>query len=53
MAEDFPLEEWDEVLSVNLTSVFILCQKAARIMLKKGYGKIITVVSMNSFLAAR
>lgn len=53
MAEDFPLEEWDEVLSVNLTSVFILCQKAARIMLKKGYGKIITVASMNSFFGGQ
>ncbi len=53
IAEDFPLEEWDEVLSVNLTSVFILCQKAARIMLKKGYGKIITVASMNSFFGGQ
>ena len=38
-AEVFPIEEWDEVLNVNLNSVFILCQEAAKIMLKKGYGK--------------
>ena len=25
-AEVFPIEEWDEVLNVNLNSVFILCQ---------------------------
>ena len=36
-AEVFPIEEWDEVLNVNLNSVFILCQEAAKIMLKKGY----------------
>ena len=33
-AEEFPLEEWDEVIRVNLTSeFFILCQEAARVML--------------------
>ena len=34
-AEVFPIEEWDEVLNVNLNSVFILCQEAAKIMLKR------------------
>ena len=48
-AEVFPIEEWDEVLNVNLNSVFILCQEAAKIMLKKGYGKIINIASMLSF----
>ena len=47
-AEVFPIEEWDEVLNVNLNSVFILCQEAAKIMLKKGYGKIINIASMNA-----
>ena len=27
-AEVFPLNEWDEVLNVNLNSVFLLCQRA-------------------------
>ena len=44
-AEEFPMEEWDEVIGVNLTSVFILCQEAGKLMLKKGYGKIITIRS--------
>lgn len=52
-AEEFPMEEWDEVIGVNLTSVFILCQEAGKLMLKKGYGKIITIASMNSFLEGR
>lgn len=45
-AEVFPLDEWDEVLSINLNAVFIQCQLAGRVMLKKGRGKIINVSSM-------
>lgn len=52
-AENFPIEEWDEVMSINLNSVFIMCQLAGRIMLKKGYGKIINVASMVSFFGGQ
>lgn len=48
-AEVFPIEDWDLVLETNLTSVFELCQLAARVMLEKGYGKIINVASMQTF----
>ncbi len=47
--EDFPLEDWDEVLEVNLTAVFELSQLAGRVMLKQGKGKIINIASMISF----
>jgi len=49
-AEEFPLEVWDEVIEVNLTSVFETCQLAGCVMLEKGYGKIINIASMQSFL---
>ena len=52
-AELFPLDEWDEVINVNLNSVFILCQEAAKVMLPKGYGKIINVASMLSFFGGQ
>lgn len=52
-AENFPVEEWDEVLNINLNSVFIFCQLAGRIMLEKGYGKIINVASMISFFGGQ
>ena len=52
-AEEFPIEEWDLVLNVNLNSVFVLCQEAAKIMLKKGYGKIVTIASMASFFGGQ
>ena len=53
LAEEFPMEEWDEVLSINLNSVWILCQEAGKIMLKKGCGKIINVASMLSFFGGQ
>ena len=47
--EVFPAEDWDQVLEVNLTAPFELCQLAGREMLKEGYGKIINIASMQSF----
>ncbi|MFT4107576.1 MAG: SDR family oxidoreductase [Lacrimispora sp.] len=52
-AEDFPIEDWDAVMRVNLDAVFIQCQLAGRIMLKKGYGKIINIASMISFFGGQ
>ncbi|MGI6029927.1 MAG: SDR family NAD(P)-dependent oxidoreductase [Eubacteriales bacterium] len=52
-AEEFPLSDWDDVLNVNLNSVFILCQEAAKVMLPKGYGKIINICSMMSFFGGQ
>lgn len=48
---DFPLEDWETVLEVNLTAPFDLCQLAAREFLKKERpgGKIINIASMLSF----
>jgi 2-deoxy-D-gluconate 3-dehydrogenase len=48
-AAEFPLEYWDEVIAVNLTSVFRLSQLAAQHMLKQGSGKIINIASLLSF----
>ncbi len=48
-AEQFPLDQWDEVIEVNLSSVFMLNQLAGQIMLQKGKGKIINVASLLSF----
>lgn len=47
-AEEFPLEDWDYVLSVNLDAVWILAQAAGRYMLAQGHGKIINVASVLS-----
>lgn len=47
--EDFTLEDWDTVLNMNLSTVFVLCQLAGRKMLAQGGGKIINMASMLSF----
>ena len=52
-AEEFPYEDWESVINVNLNSVWILCQEAGKIMLKKGEGKIINVASMLSFFGGQ
>ena len=49
-AEEFPLDDWDTVLAVNLDAVWILAQAAGRMMLAQGHGKIINVASAMSFL---
>ncbi len=46
---EFPLEDWETILKVNLTSAFVLSQKAGKIMMNKGYGKIINTASLLSF----
>lgn len=46
---DFPMEDWDAVLDVNLNSVFALNQLAGRKMIAQGGGKIINIASLLSF----
>jgi 2-deoxy-D-gluconate 3-dehydrogenase len=49
-ALEFTEADWDEVLDVNLKSVFFLSTAAARAMLEQGAGgKIINIASMLSF----
>ena len=47
LPEEFPEQEWDDVISVNLNHVWFTIQKALKIMLKQETGgKIITIGSM-------
>jgi len=49
---DMPLEKWQRMVDVNLTSVFVASQAAARVMVEKGDGgRIINIGSINSFRA--
>jgi 2-deoxy-D-gluconate 3-dehydrogenase len=48
-AVDHELADWDEVLEVNLTATFELCQLAGRIMIAQGRGKIVNIASVMSF----
>lgn len=47
--EEFPREDWDAVIALNLNAVWFMSQLAGRVMLKQGYGKIINTASLNSY----
>lgn len=42
-------EDWQAVIDINMNSVYYLSQRAAKVMVKNGGGKIINVASMLSF----
>jgi len=43
--------EWDAVIDVNLKGTFLSCQKAGQVMLKQGFGSIVNIASLTSFVA--
>ncbi|WP_430645077.1 SDR family oxidoreductase [Agromyces sp. GXS1127] len=48
-AAEHPLELWDRVVEVNLSSQFVLTQAVAQGMLERGHGKVIFTASLLSF----
>jgi 3-oxoacyl-[acyl-carrier protein] reductase len=43
---DYPIEEWERVLRVNLTSQFLCCRAVAPHMVKAKYGRIVNIASV-------
>ncbi len=43
---DYPIEEWERVLRINLTSQFLCCRTVAPHMVKAGYGRIVNIASV-------
>ena len=43
-------EEWDEVIAINLTSVFVLCRSALRNMMRRRAGRIINIASISGVI---
>jgi 2-deoxy-D-gluconate 3-dehydrogenase len=46
---NFSEKDWDDVMNINIKSVFFMAQAAGRQMLKQGRGKIVNTASMLSF----
>jgi NAD(P)-dependent dehydrogenase (short-subunit alcohol dehydrogenase family) len=46
-----PEEEWTAIVDTNLTGTFRACQIFGRPMLERGFGRIINIASLNSFVA--
>lgn len=51
--EDFPKNKWDQVISVNLSSVFHLSQAAIKYMNKENWGRIINIASVHGLVASK
>jgi 2-deoxy-D-gluconate 3-dehydrogenase len=47
--EEYPLQEWRDLLEVHLHAAFELAQQAAHFMLERGRGKIINIGSVMSY----
>jgi 3-hydroxybutyrate dehydrogenase len=43
---DFPLEEWDRALAVNLTAAFVATKRLLPVMLESGYGRVFNMTSV-------
>ncbi len=43
---EYPIEEWEKVLRVNLTSQFLCCRAVAPHMVKQRYGRIVNIASV-------
>ncbi|HEY1806115.1 MAG TPA: glucose 1-dehydrogenase [Terracidiphilus sp.] len=48
---DLPEAEWTNILNTNLTGTLRSCQVFGRHMLERGYGRIVNIASLNSFVA--
>jgi NAD(P)-dependent dehydrogenase (short-subunit alcohol dehydrogenase family) len=43
---EYPVDEWERVLRVNLTSQFLCCRSVAPHMVKRKYGRIVNIASI-------
>src|SRR5215510_7157161 len=48
---DFPDDDWDAIIETNLTGTLRACQVFGRHMLERGYGRIINIASLSTFVA--
>ncbi|MEZ5930551.1 MAG: SDR family oxidoreductase [Alphaproteobacteria bacterium] len=46
--EDFPLDDWRELMRINVEGMFIVSQAVARAMIPRGRGRIINIASLQS-----
>jgi NAD(P)-dependent dehydrogenase (short-subunit alcohol dehydrogenase family) len=48
---DLSEEEWNDIINTNLTGTLRACQVFGRSMLERGYGRIVNIASLNSYVA--
>jgi NAD(P)-dependent dehydrogenase (short-subunit alcohol dehydrogenase family) len=47
----FPIAEWQEIFDTNLTGTLVACQVFGPHMIERGYGRVINITSLNSYVA--
>jgi NAD(P)-dependent dehydrogenase (short-subunit alcohol dehydrogenase family) len=52
-AEEMALDQWQKVIDINVTGVFLSCQAEARVMLRGGRGSIVNIASMSGSIVNR
>ena len=50
---DFPEDEWQTIMDTNGTGTLRSCQIFGRHMLERGYGRIINIASLNTFVSLK
>lgn len=50
--ETFPLDKWDDIIAINLSSAFHTCRAAIPGMVDKGWGRIINLASAHALVAS-
>ena len=50
--EDFPDEQWDRVIAINLSGVFHATKAAVPLMKQRGWGRIINIASAHGLVAS-
>ena len=50
--EDFPIEKWDQIIAINLTSAFHATRAAVPVMRAQGRGRIVNLASAHGLVAS-
>ena len=50
---DFPEDLWDDIMDTNVTGTLRGCQIFGKHMLERGYGRIINIASLNTFVSLK
>lgn len=50
--DEFPVEKWDAIIAINLTSAFHTIRLAVPLMKKKGWGRIVNIASAHGLIAS-
>jgi 3-hydroxybutyrate dehydrogenase len=52
VVEDFPVERWDAIIAINLSSVFHATRLALPAMKARGWGRVVNVASIHGLVAS-